>query len=378
MTPDESLDHKTMRMLERALDAGLAASPDDHELLRIGYDAASMLLNNRIVAPGRGFDHIDADESLGASADTTYAALRAHPLTLALGARYAEHAGLADELQKLRRAIVEELGVITPVMRVRRNPELADDVFELRINGDLVTTQSAVDPDALTTLVGDALRRNLHELLSREEVAELLNIARVETPMVVQELIPNMLALGQLRQVLQHLVREGVSIRNLSVILNALADSAVYTKDPNALTEHVRAALGRRIRAAHESADGALNVIQLHPDTERVIQNAIALNETGQVLALDPSTAAAIGRSFAKIRIPDAVVVAPSKLRRHVRTLLLATDPAVVVLGAGELESGSRTNVIGTIDAGDLARPLPTASDAPPSGNDGDVGSMRW
>ncbi|MCW2960515.1 MAG: flhA [Thermoleophilia bacterium] len=242
--------------------------------------------------------------------EISQAMLRIDAIALEVGsdlAQLADTSGdgeLLDRLKHVRRGIAMEFGVIAPGVRVRPHPELAPTAYVIRIKGDLVDKgEVAVGADALdvvSTHVNEVVQQHLADLLTREEVAELLNLARQDTPMVVQELVPNMLALGQLRQVLQNLVREQVPIKDLSTILNALADNAVYTKDPHALTEHARQALGRKICARYQSPDGLLRAFMLSPDAERAIQNAIQLNETGQVLMLDPATSQAIRNNIAE------------------------------------------------------------------------------
>lgn len=145
-------------------------------------------------------------------------------------------------------------------------------------------------------------------------------------------------------------------IRDLSTILNALADHAVYTKDPQALSEHVRVALGRKICARYQSPDGTLRALVLSPDTERAIQNAIQLNESGQVLMLDPNASQAIANNVAaaldrhRDTIGPGLVVAAPKLRRHVKSLLERSFPNIVVLSFSEIVSGVRLEVLETIN----------------------------
>jgi flagellar biosynthesis protein FlhA len=313
---------------------------------------------------------------------------------------------LLERLKHVRRRIAMEFGVIAPGVRVRPHPSLQPGQYQIRIKGDLVAegevlithqmgigqdldvpgidVEHTTDPiygtpavwipaqyaslgeqhglqmfdaqDVVSTHVAEIVKQHLAELLTREEVAELLNMARQDAPMVVQELVPNMLALGQLRQVLQNLVREQVPIKDLSTILNALADNAVYTKDPHALTEHVRAALGRKICERYQSQDGTLKAFMLSPDAERAIQNAIQLNETGQVLMLDPSTSQAIQNNLADAlgrfrgQILDPVLITPPKIRRHVKALLERNFSKIVVLSYSEIVAGVQIDNLETIE----------------------------
>lgn len=335
---------------------------------------------------------------------------------------------LFERLKDVRRRIALEFGVIAPGVMSRPHAYLDPGGYQIRICGDLVAEghvlldhvmavgqerderdvdlqtfsisggriEHVVDPiysapavwipksheqealdhglqtfdaqDVVATHVAEVVKQHLAELLTREEVAELLNMARQDSPMVVQELVPNMLAIGQLRQVLQNLVREQIPVKDLSTILNALADNAVYTKDPHTLTEHVRQALGRRICSRYQSPDGMLRAFMLSPDAERAIQNAIQLNETGQVLMLDPTTSQAIQNNLAEAlgrhrgSILDPVVVVPPKIRRHVKALLERHFAKIVVLSYSEIVMGVQVENLGMIEARPAGIPTVDAS----------------
>ena len=360
----------------------------------------------------------DAIDEIAGPDDTegeriTQAMLHTDALVLEVGVELARRADpevdegeLLERLRNVRRRVATEFGVIPPGVRVRPHDGLDPGQYRILVRGDLVAEGSVlvthhlgigpdfavpgidvidtVDPiygtqavwipeqyaalgqehglqmfdpeDVVATHVAETTRRHLAELLTREEVAELLNMARRDAPMVVQELVPNMLALGQLRQVLQNLVREQVPIKDLSTILNSLADHAVYTKDPHALTEHVRVGLGRRICARYQSPDGTLKAFVLSSDVERAIQNAIQLNETGQVLMLDPDTSQALQSNLADALdrhrgvTRDPVLVTPPKIRRHVRSLLERNFSAIVVLGSNEIAPGVQLETVETIE----------------------------
>ncbi len=349
----------------------------------------------------------------GQQDEISQAMLRTDAIALEVGPELARLADpevgggeLLERLKHVRRRVAMEFGVIAPGVRVRPHPNLEPGQYQIRIKGDLVAegdvlvthqlgigqdldvpgvdVEHTTDPiygtpavwipeqyanlglqhglqmfdaqDVVSTHVAEIVKQHLAELLTREEVAELLNMARQDAPMVVQELVPNMLALGQLRQVLQNLVKEQVPIKDLSTILNALADNAVYTKDPHALTEHVRAALGRKICARYQSPDGTLKAFMLSPDAERAIQNAIQLNETGQVLMLDPNTSQAIQNNLADAlgrfrgQILDPVLITPPKIRRHVKALLERNFSKIVVLSYSEIVAGVQIDNLETIE----------------------------
>jgi flagellar biosynthesis protein FlhA len=147
-----------------------------------------------------------------------------------------------------------------------------------------------------------------------------------------------------------------VPIKDLSTILNALADSAIYTKDPFQLTEHVRAALGRKICQRYMSPDGAIRAFILSPEAERTIQNSIQLNETGQVLMLDPTQSQALQNNLADAlqrhrgMILDPVIVCPPRIRRHVKSLFERNFAKLVVLSYSEIVGGIQVDNLETID----------------------------
>jgi flagellar biosynthesis protein FlhA len=378
------------------------------------------------VALERGADSSDERRETNED-EITAAMLRVDRISLELSTDLAEIAdpdiddnNLIDKLKNVRRRVAMEFGVIAPGVLVRPQPELAPGNYQIRINGVLaasgavrlthwlgigrnldvpgIDVEPATDPiydspavwileqyvllaeehglttyspgDVISTHVAEVTKQHLAEVLTREEVAELLNMARQDSPMVVQELVPNMLSLGQIRQVLQNLVREQVSIKDLSTILNALADQAVYTKDPLSLTEHVRAALGHAICSRYVATDSTLVAYRLGSNAERAIQNAIQLSESGQVLVLDPDTSTALCDQLAELMARDSavssppVMVVPTKIRRHVRTLLSRAAPTLVVLGDAEIPTDYRIEVFGVVDGTSFAVPVAEPGDA--------------
>jgi flagellar biosynthesis component FlhA len=287
-------------------------------------------------------------------------------------------------LESVRHEIATAFGIVIPELRLRHDAELVPGEARIRIREVAVdaVTYVAGDHTALVEGVVESLSQRLGDFVTRELVADLLNRARSNSPMVVQELVPNLLSVGQLAQVLRNLLRETIPIRDLSTIFNALADNAVYTKDPHALTEHVRSRLARTICSRYEAGDGFLKAFMLSPDAERAIQNSIQLNETGQVLMIDPNTSHAIQENFAdalkrhagKFDVP--VVMTPPKIRRHVKELLGTNFLDVVVLSYSEIVAGVQIDNLEMIEASNRAHP---PSDHPSSGIVlGSVGHSDW
>jgi len=131
-------------------------------------------------------------------------------------------------------------------------------------------------PAVIATHLTELIRRNAHELLGRREAQELLDIAGKQNSKVVEELIPHLMTMGQVMQVLRKLLAESVSIRDLRSILEALADHAGATKNPDDLVEMVRQRLARRLTRAQLSQDGSLRPLVLDPRAEAMVRDGKA------------------------------------------------------------------------------------------------------
>ncbi|MBX3462702.1 MAG: flagellar biosynthesis protein FlhA [Planctomycetes bacterium] len=239
------------------------------------------------------------------------------------------HGGLLDHIRSLRRQFAQNMGLVVPPIRVRDNVQLDPNAYRILLAGQEVARGSlraghylAMDPSGtaqpipgietvepafglparwiaeadkdraelfgytvidaasvLITHVTEVLKKVAGELLSRDDVKALIDNLKKTTPAVVEELIPQQLPLGQVQRILASLLREGVPIRNLQTILEALADACLETKDPRQLTEHVRARLARTIVEPHLDAAGTLHAAFLDPDLERNLAEALAGND---------------------------------------------------------------------------------------------------
>ncbi|MBC7324436.1 MAG: FHIPEP family type III secretion protein, partial [Moorella sp. (in: Bacteria)] len=135
---------------------------------------------------------------------------------------------------------------------------------------------TVVDPSTvLVTHLTEFIKANAHVLLGRQEVKELLEAVKEKDPAVVEELTPDLLSLGEIQKVLQNLLKEGIPLRDLVTILEALADGARISKDVDFLTEYVRAALARTITRLFLGAQNKLEVITLHPRLEQLIVDSL-------------------------------------------------------------------------------------------------------
>ena len=187
----------------------------------------------------------------------------------------------------------------------------------------------------IATHITEILRRNGHELLGRREAQELLDIAAKHNAKVVEELIPHLMSVGQVIQVLRNLLREGVSVRDMRSILEALADHAHAIKNPDDLTEAVRQRLARRLTRAQMSSDGALRPIVLDPRAEALLRDGTARSARG--LSKLTEDLASKARDCAMRDEPPIVVVAPD-LRRAVAGIASRHVPGLAVMSYREVD----------------------------------------
>ena len=250
-------------------------------------------------------------------------------------------------------------GLVTETIRGVPTREPAFDLPALWITEDKreraqIAGYTVVDcVTVMTTHISEILKRHAHELLGRQETQNLIdNLARTY-PKLVEELVPHVLGLGTIMRVLQNLLREGVSIRDLRSILETMADYAAMTQDADVLTEYVRHGLSRTISAAHTGADGTLSVLTLDRRVEETVQTAIQHRERGSYLALDPRSAQKIldslGAALASAGGGQPVLLVPPQLRPHLRRLVERSFPALAVLSHNEINSQIRIQSVGTV-----------------------------
>ena len=218
-----------------------------------------------------------------------------------------------------------------------------------------------VDPATVViTHLTEVIRRHAHELLGRQEVQQLLDGVAKTRPKVVEELVPQQLAVGGVQKVLQNLLHEGVSIRDLVTILETLADHAGRTKDPDALTEQVRQALGRSITKRLLGPDGMLSLVTLGANLERMLLDSVKRSDEGAFLALEPVLAQRLlGRLAEWVERFGAQHLSPlllcsTPIRAHVRRLVERVLPSFAVVSPGEIGSNVRLRSLGvvTLDEG--------------------------
>lgn len=312
---------------------------------------------------------------------------------------------LLDRIRSMRRQFALEMGVIIPPIHIRDNLNLKPSEyrimikgveagkFELMVNhlmamdpGEVVqkvdgipTKEPAFDLPALwipekkrdeakyagytvvdstaivATHLTELIRRHAFELLGRQEVQNLLdNLARTH-PKAVEELTPALLSLGLIQKVLQSLLKEGVSIRNLLTIVETLADYAPATKDSDLLTEYVRQKLARAIVSPHIREDGMLNVLTLDQNVEDVLLRSVQHTEHGSYLSVDPKVAGSIMESVNKetekvmAKGLHPIILCSPQLRRHFRRMIEQFAPSLMVLSHSELLNNIQFRSLGKV-----------------------------
>ncbi len=312
---------------------------------------------------------------------------------------------LVDRIRTLRRQLALEMGFIVPPIHIRDNLQIKANEYVILVKGIEVARGEirsgcslAINPgtveapvpgtptrepafgleavwvsatdreraqlagytvvDAGTVIIThltEVIRRHAHELLGRQEVQQLLDGLARTRPKVVEELVPQQLSVGGVQKVLQNLLREGVSIRDLPTILEALADQAARTKEPDPLTEHARQALGRAITKRLVAGDGNLALITLAAGVERLLIDSLGRGDDGTALALEPAYAQRlIGRLAQWMERFSAqhlspVLLCSSAVRPHLRRMVERVLPSLAVVSPGEIGPNVRIRSLGVV-----------------------------
>jgi flagellar biosynthesis protein FlhA len=314
---------------------------------------------------------------------------------------------LLERITMIRRHAARELGIVVPPIRVRDNLQLKPSTYVVKIYGlevaraeVMVSRLLAMNPGTATNGIegiptvepafnlpalwipesarGDAelagytvidptsviathltelIKTHAPDLLGRQETSALLDNVKQHYPVVVDELVPGLLTVGEIQRVLQNLLRERIPIRNLLLILENLADGARASKDIDFLTERVRAAMARHISAEY-TENGLLSVITVDPRLETLLGEAARRGEDAYAL-LDPNTVAKIYGSLTKqIQAAQAaglqpVVLTSPQTRLALKRLTERAAPQLVVLSYSEIAAGLRVESIGQISTTD-------------------------
>jgi len=313
---------------------------------------------------------------------------------------------LLDRIIMIRRQCALELGLVVPVIRIRDNIQLKPNEYVIKIKGNTVaggellinhylamspgydddsitgidTTEPAfglpalwideptkeraelagytvVDPPSVVaTHLTEIIKKHAHELLGRQETKALVDNVKDSYPVLVDELIPNVLTVGEVQKVLAKLLREKISIRDLVTIFETLADYGAYSKDPEVLTEYVRQSLSRQITQQFTSQGETLRVITVGPALEKKIAESVQSSDQGSYLALDPNSTQIV---FQKIteqvqRLIQSghqpVVLTSPTIRMYLRQVIERMMQDIPVLSYSELEPNVEIQSVGVVN----------------------------
>lgn len=313
---------------------------------------------------------------------------------------------LLDRIILIRRQIAIEFGLIVPVVRIRDNIQLKPNEYVIKIKGNTVSDgellinhylamSSGIDDDSISgidtmepafglpakwitedmkeqaeisgytvvdppsvvaTHLTEVIKSHAHELLGRQETKTLIDHLKEGSPALVDEVIPNILQIGDVQKVLVSLLKESISIRDMVTILETLADYGTYTKDPDILTEYVRQALSRQITLQYVTGeDGQLNVITVSPALEKTIAESVQQTEQGSYLAMDPNISQRIFQNvndqvnqMVQSGLQPMLLTSPT-IRMYLRRLLERTLNHVPILSYSELEPDVQIKSIGVV-----------------------------
>jgi flagellar biosynthesis protein FlhA len=346
--------------------------------------------------------------------DAALDALALDPVELAIGFALVplvdEGAGgtLLARVRTIRRQIASELGMVIPPVRIRDDVALDSHEYVMRVRGSEVARggvmaghQLAMDPgDAVGQLAGipttepafglpavwipeagraeaealgwtvvdaesvvvthltEAIRAHAADLLTRQETRHLLDQLKEVNAAVVDEVVPDVLSLGEVQRVLQSLLREGVSIRDLGAVVEAIGDKARLTRDPAMLGEYARQALGRAIVSPYLDGEGMLRAIALDPGLEQELAEALVQTADGEFLAMDPARAGALVDACAEqvdqalARGGRPVLLCSARVRRHLRRLCEQRLPQMAVCSYNEIAPGVGVETLAVLGQG--------------------------
>ena len=345
--------------------------------------------------------------------DAALEALALDPLELAIGFGLVpmvdQQAGgtLLQRVGTIRRQIASELGMVIPPVRIRDDVGLDSHEYVMRVRGTEVARGGimaghhlAMDPgDAMGQLPGipttepafglpavwipesgraeaealgwtvvdaesvvvthltETIRVHASELLTRQETRQLLDQLKEVNAAVVDEVVPDVLSVGEIQRVLQALLREGVSVRDLGAVVEAIGDKARLTRDVSMLAEYARQALGRTIVAPYLDGENTLRAIAIDPALEQEVAEALVQTADGEFLAMDPTRAHALIDAcseqveHALARGGRPVMLCSARVRRHLRGLWEQRLPQLAVCSYNEIAAGVSVETVGVLEA---------------------------
>ena len=314
---------------------------------------------------------------------------------------------LLDRVVMIRRQIALELGTVVPIIRLRDNIQLNPNQYIIKVKGVQVSEgeilfdhymamnpgyveeeitgiptfepsfhlpavwitegqreraeslgYTVVDPPSIiATHLTEIIRQHIDELLTRQDVQNLVNNLKENNPAIVEELVPKLMGLGEVQKVLQNLLREGISIRDLLTIFETLADYAATTRDTDILTEYVRQSLKRAICSKFFPANETTSVVTLDPKIEQEIMNSVKQTEQGAYLNMDPARTRAImesvGEEVKKLENlgRNPIIITSPIVRTYFKRLTEEYYPDLIVVSYNEVENRVELQSVGMITA---------------------------
>ena len=314
---------------------------------------------------------------------------------------------LLDRVVMIRRQIALELGTVVPIIRLRDNIQLNPNQYVIKIKGIQISEgeilfdhymamnpgyveeeitgiptfepsfhlpaiwitegqreraeslgYTVVDPPSIiATHLTEIIRQYISELLTRQDVQNLINNLKETNPALVEELVPKLLGLGEVQKVLQNLLKEGISIRDLLTIMETLADYAPTTRDTDILTEYVRQSLKRAISTKYFPVHETTSVVTLDPKIEQEIMGSVKQTESGAFLNLDPARSKAIMEAVKKEvqklenlgKMP--IIITSPIVRMYFKRLTEDYFRDLVVVSYNEVESNVELQSVGMVTA---------------------------
>ncbi len=399
--------------------AFLGVVTDLNTILFVGLGLL-FIIGGRMIAANLETDHIeqevDAEEAAAEEIrqpENVNSLLQVDPIELEFGygiiplADVNQGGDLLDRVVMIRRQIALELGTVVPIIRLRDNIQLNPNQYIIKIKGIQVSEgeilfdhymamnpgyveeeitgiptfepsfhlpaiwitegqreraeslgYTVVDPPSIiATHLTEIIRQYIAELLTRQDVQNLINNLKESNPSLVEELIPKLLGLGEVQKVLQNLLREGISIRDLVTILETLADYAPTTRDTDILTEYVRQSLKRAISTKYFPAHETTSVVTLDPKIEQEIMGSVKQTENGAFLNLDPARSRAIidavGKEIQKLENlgKSPIIITSPIVRMYFKRLTEDYYRDLVVVSYNEVESNVELQSVGMVTA---------------------------
>lgn len=315
---------------------------------------------------------------------------------------------LLAKIAALRQRVTDELGYILPNIRIMDSSALESNEYMISIRGNTVATGYvypgkymviadqwdavrksvpddaiiAVDPtyqtqaywvsgedaqatksvtavdatDVLVTHLQECVRKHVDEVMTKTDVLKLMELVRSQDPTLVNDLVPAIISTSDLRKIFVNLIREKVSIKDIIFVFERLCDYARFSKEPDILSERLRAALGRQICLTNVQEDNILYALTLSPEWEKVLDDSCQRTELGTMFLLNPmqvqdlieSTAMTLMRAHQNIGKQPVILCSP-RIRLPLFQLLERHIPTIVVISYSELITDIRVEAVDTI-----------------------------